>query len=116
MPRVGTEAKPATEDEHSELVSGNDERVLVVDDQAELAAVAVEYLESAGYKVNVATGASEALDLLTRQAYDLIFSDIVMPGGMNGFQLATEVERQHPEVQILLTSGFYSSGFGCERP
>ena len=116
LPRVGTEAKPATEDEHSELVSGNDERVLVVDDQAELAAVAVEYLESAGYKVNVATGASEALDLLTRQAYDLIFSDIVMPGGMNGFQLATEVERQHPEVQILLTSGFTAAASDARDP
>ena len=82
-------------------MSGNDESVLVVDDQAELAAVAAEYLALA--TTSIATGSS-ASATIARQSYDLIFSDIVMPG-KNGFQLSPPRKRDNiPE--FLLTSGF----------
>ena len=116
LPRSGVEMRRTAEDEPLELISGNGESILVVDDQEELAAVAVEYLESAGYNVKAATGASDALDLLKSEPFDLVFSDIVMPGGMNGFELATEVEKRYAEVQILLTSGFTAAASDARDP
>ena len=116
LPRSGVEIRRTAEDEPLELISGNGESILVVDDQEELAAVAVEYLESAGYNVKAATGASDALDLLKSEPFDLVFSDIVMPGGMNGFALATEVEKKYAEVRILLTSGFTAAASDARDP
>jgi PAS domain S-box-containing protein/hemerythrin-like metal-binding protein len=92
-------------------VIGGTETILVVDDEEELADVAAEYLRSAGYKVLVANSAEAAL-LLVQQMKDLalVFTDVVMPGGMNGFQFAVKIFQTRPEVKVLLTSGFAWEG------
>jgi signal transduction histidine kinase/CheY-like chemotaxis protein len=81
-------------------------RILVVDDDLPLAEATSQILLAAGYSVSVATSAHEALALLEIAPVDLVFSDIVMRGGMNGIALARAVETRFPGTAVVLTSGF----------
>ncbi len=89
---------------------------LVVDDRRELAGLSVDMLKSLGYAVDVAHSALEALgkvrSLETSQFPELLFSELIMPGGMNGFVPAREIRKQVPRIRILLTTGFASSSDG----
>lgn len=92
--------------EAGETVRGS-ERVLVVEDDPAVLAMAVETLEGLGYQVTTADTAAAALKRLRgRKAFDLLFSDVVMPGGVNGVQLAHLALRERPELKVLLTSGY----------
>jgi CheY-like chemotaxis protein len=72
--------------------------------------MAIESLEDLRYAVVVAHNAAEALEHLNGPArIDILFSDVVMPGGMNGAQLAVEARRLRPELKILLTSGYVAA-------
>ena len=81
-------------------------RILVVEDDADVAYVAVAVLEGLGHDVSHAENAPAALELLKEQTYDLVFSDIVMPGGMSGIELAESIRQTHPELPVLLATGF----------
>jgi len=86
---------------------GRSAHILVVEDNADVADVAAEMLHTFGYSVQCADQAQAALDLLGRgEPVDLLFSDVIMPGGMNGVELAEEVQRRFPKLPILLTSGY----------
>ena len=83
------------------------ETVLLVEDDEQVLGMAVESLEELHYRVIVARNAAEALaHLADRQRVDILFSDVVMPGGMNGSQLAVEAQRIRPGIKVLLTSGY----------
>ena len=84
--------------------------ILVVEDDLMLAEMASELIGEMGFAVHVAHSAKEALAVLQRSPpFDLIFSDVVMPGGMSGLELARRVRSRFPEVPILLTTGFSDS-------
>jgi signal transduction histidine kinase len=86
-------------------VSG--EVVLVVEDEPAVLEMAVESLTELGYQTLTATQASEALERLSGpERIDILFSDVVMPGGMNGVQLSVEARRLRPGLRVLLTSGY----------
>ncbi|MGE5502093.1 MAG: response regulator [Ignavibacteriales bacterium] len=90
---------------------GGTERLLVVEDDAAVLELTVEMLKSLGYQVTTATHAAEALEVLRGdEPIDLLFSDIVMPGGASGVSLAREAQVLRPEMRILLTSGFVGDG------
>jgi signal transduction histidine kinase/CheY-like chemotaxis protein len=92
--------------EPGEAVGGS-ERVLVVEDDPAVLAMAVETLEGLGYQVTTADTAAAALKRLKgRQTFDLLFSDVVMPGGVNGVQLAHLALQERPGLKVLLTSGY----------
>ncbi len=97
-------------DPHEEdMPFGNGELVLVVEDEDMLREATLKRLEALGYAVLEAASAESALELLAEgEPVDLVFSDVVMPGDMTGFDLADEVQRSFPEVAILLTSGYIS--------
>ncbi len=83
------------------------ETILIVDDEMDLAGIAGKTLDKLGYKHFIASNADEALGILkNNKNIDLVFSDVVMPGGMDGYALADEVNRLYPEIKILLASGF----------
>lgn len=81
--------------------------VLVVEDDPDVRDLAVEILEMNGYAVRSAGNGAEALSILRRERdIGLIFTDIVMPGGMNGTQLAEAALRIQPDLRILFASGY----------
>jgi CheY-like chemotaxis protein len=80
--------------------------ILAVEDDPAVAAMTRELLAELGYIVYVAHTASEALIKLSHQKVDLVFSDIVMPGAMNGIELARRVREQFPYLPVLLTTGY----------
>ena len=87
--------------------SGGAERVLMVEDQAEVGELGRTILEDLGYEVVLVNSARGALDTLARDSdFALLFTDILMPGGMNGVTLAQSVRRDYPRTAVLLTTGF----------
>jgi CheY-like chemotaxis protein len=82
-------------------------KVLVVEDDDQVAATVCAMFEELGHKPRRVSSADEALALLQAPStFDLIFSDIVMPGGRSGIDLAREVERRGLGVPLLLTTGY----------
>jgi CheY-like chemotaxis protein len=102
--------KPATsgiDGESRAPVSTGHERILVVEDKDDVRKMAVVLLDSLGYRTVATDNAATALDLLNDGAeFDLLFTDIMMPGEMNGIDLAGEVRRRFPLMPIVFTSGF----------
>lgn len=81
-------------------------RLLLVEDDAGVAAVALELLERLGLEVRAVETASQALDLLKRERFDMMLSDVVMPGGMTGIELARMCGHHYPDMRVVLTSGY----------
>jgi len=85
----------------------DNETILLVEDNHDVRAVTVRRLRNLGYTVVEAANAARAIEILGEgRAVDLVFSDVVMPGGMSGFELAQWLRDNAPSVRILLTSGF----------
>jgi PAS domain S-box-containing protein len=83
------------------------ETILVVEDDDTLREYAREILEELGYRVVEAGGGAAALDALSgEQEFDLLLTDVVMPGGINGRQLADEALRRWPRLKVLFMTGY----------
>jgi CheY-like chemotaxis protein len=92
-------------------------RVLAVDDNPDVAAFVISMLQDLGYKTEQASHAGEALLRLERgPRIDAIFSDIVMPGGMNGLDLAAIVREKYPDIAVVLASGYSDALVSYEGP
>jgi two-component system, response regulator PdtaR len=88
--------------------TGENPVVLVVEDDAILRMYAVEMIEEAGFQVTEAQDADEAIKLLeSRTDIRIIFTDIDMPGSMNGLKLAHAVAHRWPPIRIIATSGHF---------
>ena len=87
-------------------VPGHLARVLVVDDEEGLCELACMWLESMDYEVVGVDTPALALELLGSVHFDVLFSDVVMPGDMDGVALAGEATRRRPQLRVLLTSGY----------
>jgi CheY-like chemotaxis protein len=87
--------------------SGNGELVLVVEDNDAVRAATVSRIQSLGYDVLEARTGAEAIELLElSKPVALVFADIVMPGGMTGYDVAKWVRSRKPDLKVLLTSGY----------
>jgi CheY-like chemotaxis protein len=106
LPRaaIGVEAGPAIVP--AALLHGSGETVLAVEDNASLRRVVVRQLTELGYRVLEAEDAQTALRVLESEPVDLLFTDIVMPGGTSGYEIAGRVLARWPRIKIVLTSGF----------
>ncbi len=111
LPR--TEKQPAADQHH--LVDLHVERqhpegagcVLLVEDDDEVAELVAQMLQQLGYEVTRAASAAAALGALANgRQVDVVFSDIMMPGGMNGVELAREIRARRGGLPVLLTSGY----------
>jgi CheY-like chemotaxis protein len=97
----------ADSEDAPEAVPGRAERVLLVEDDSAVLALGIEMLTDLGYQVTTAPDANSALEILKRgDGVDVIFSDVVMPGGKTGVQLASEARKIRPGIKVLLTSGY----------
>lgn len=91
----------------TEVLQGGRESVLVVEDQPDIAALATAILVEHGYRVLAAPNGDVALAMLEDGAkVDLLFSDLIMPGAMNGVMLARAARKRFPNLRVLLATGF----------
>ena len=106
LPRsVKAAATVALSAEADPPMSGH-ETILVVEDDAAVRAVAAQQLKDLGYTVLEAENARAALTILQRERVDLLFTDVTMPGGVSGPDLARAATANEPGLKVLLTSGF----------
>ncbi|MFS2008628.1 PAS domain-containing protein [Azospirillum sp. CT11-132] len=98
-----TAAEPAMDEAGATRVGGH---VLVVEDDPIVALTVATALEDAGFTITRATTADEALPLLEAGGFDLLFSDVVMPGTMSGVDLARTAQRLRPDLPVVLATGY----------
>ena len=107
LPRMAANVPTVEESVASPLLlHGRGESVLVVEDNEALRRVVTRQLGELGYRVLAAENAAAGLELLDRQSVDLLLTDIVMPGGINGRELARRARQRWPGIKIVFTSGF----------
>ncbi|MBR0952723.1 PAS domain S-box protein [Bradyrhizobium canariense] len=88
-------------------ITGGNEKILIVEDDALVRQYVVTQIKSLGYAALEAANAAEALIIIDAdQDIDLLFTDVIMPGNMNGRQLADEAARRRPDLKTLFTSGY----------
>jgi signal transduction histidine kinase len=105
-----SDVKPAAT---ADVPRGSGETVLVVEDNDMIARLVATQLNSLGYEVRQAANAATALDILKAgERIDLVFADVVMPGQLDGFDLAEEVHAAWPGIKVVLTSGFPGTNHG----
>jgi CheY-like chemotaxis protein len=81
--------------------------VLVVEDNDDVRELAEQVLEMEGYAVQSAASGEQAMDLLRQGARaDLLFTDVIMPGGMNGLELVEQARALRPGLPVLVTTGY----------
>ena len=81
--------------------------MLLVEDNLEVQEIVGMLLEQLGYRVLSAQSANGALQLLASgEAVDLVFTDIIMPGELDGMALARRVKKEYPDTAVLLTTGY----------
>jgi PAS domain S-box-containing protein len=107
LPALTTKAKEAAAPAQQEIVPSGAETVLIVEDDPFVRSYAVMSLQTLGYHVIAAVDGREAMQKLQTGAHiDLLFTDIVMPGGVNGWELAGLARKTRPDLRVLLTSGY----------
>src|SRR5216684_2425685 len=106
LPRMMTEALPREVTEARPVEPAAGERVLVVEDDPAVRRIVLRQLGEFGYRVLECDRAATALELLQREPVDLLLTDIVMPGGLDGIALARMAAERWPALKIVLTSGF----------
>ena len=106
LPRMTEELQIVEGYTAAPLVHGNGETVLVVEDNTALRRVVTRQLGELGYRVLEAENAADGLRLMERQSVDLLLTDVVMPGGTDGRELARRARQRWPHIKVVFTSGF----------
>jgi CheY-like chemotaxis protein len=106
LPRAGGQAEAASE--HAAVApKGGTETILVVEDDPLVRNYVATQLSGLGYTTLAAANATEALEYIDGvKSFDLLFTDVIMPGSINGRQLADEAVRRRPSLKVLFTSGY----------
>jgi CheY-like chemotaxis protein len=115
LPRADDGEAAAPADDLAEEVASSGETVLLVEDEPLVRGHVAVVLRQFGYRVVLAADGHEALRILRGgERVDLLFTDVVMPGGLDGRQLAREAVRLRPGLPVLLTSG-YAADVGANQ-
>jgi NO-binding membrane sensor protein with MHYT domain/nitrogen-specific signal transduction histidine kinase/CheY-like chemotaxis protein len=104
--RRGAALVAAAAPSRRQALPGGSESILVVEDEESVRKIVTEQLRSLGYSVRHASNADQALDCLRAARFDLLLTDVMMPGRLNGKGLSEEVERQWPDTRIVFMSGY----------
>jgi PAS domain S-box-containing protein len=107
LPRAADGAALASQEVRDGALPRGSEKILLVEDDALVREMVMMQLGNLGYRVVSAAGASEALGVLNAErGFDLLFTDVVMPGGLNGLELADEARKICPGLRVIFTSGY----------
>jgi len=107
LPRGSTSGLRVPNQPQETLVPGKGERLLVVEDEPDLLQAMTELLQELNYEVLAATSGVEALKQVEHGLeFDLLLTDVVMPGGIGGFELARRVRALRPELPMVYMSGY----------
>ena len=107
LPPPGTGALLASDAGLAPAVQGGHETILVVEDDKLVRDYVLTQLHSLGYVTLDAANAAEALAIVEAgNEFDLLFTDVIMPGAMNGRQLTNELQKTRPGLKVLFTSGY----------
>ncbi|MGF6180720.1 PAS domain S-box-containing protein [Massilia sp. UYP32] len=106
---------PAVTSHAHDLAQIETETVLIVEDEPDLLDVASSLFLSMGYDVMTAASGSDALNLLASRDVDILFTDVVMPNGMNGIELAAYTRNNYPNVKVMLASGYPQPALKLDR-
>ncbi|MBW8815814.1 MAG: response regulator [Caulobacterales bacterium] len=107
LPASTADAEAPRRDPRTDAVVGGTEKILLVEDDATVLALTLDVLTGLGYQVTTATNAAEALQAIqSDMEIDLLFTDVIMPGGVSGLNLARAARELRPNLRVLLTSGF----------
>jgi len=108
LPTTSKQVEPATMKSAEKDVRGGSETILVVEDEAELRLLARQILECYGYRVLEGATGAEALRLWPQHAQeiDLLLTDMVMPEGISGWELAGKLRTEKPDLKVICTSGY----------
>jgi PAS domain S-box-containing protein len=109
LPRLRGEAatESAAETQTGTPARGRREKILLVEDEDGVRQFSAEVMEELGYQVFQAATAQQALDILAGEpAMKLLFTDVVLTGGINGRQLAAEIQHRRPDMLVLFTTGY----------
>lgn len=108
LPRVDDDAASAKAVDTGSLIpQGDGQVILVVEDDERVRRLTIRRIGDLGYNVIEAANAAEALDIVSKNnRIDLVFTDIVMPGGMSGYELCDALRADNPDIKIVLTSGY----------
>ncbi|WP_256737613.1 GAF domain-containing protein [Pseudomonas sp. dw_358] len=110
LPRYSGEVPSETQDPAAPWVAGSGQQVLVVDDEETVRMLVVEVLEEAGYRTLQADSGQAGLDILQSGVrVDLLITDVGLPGGMNGRQVADAARVSRPRLKVLFITGFAES-------
>jgi PAS domain S-box-containing protein len=97
---------PAVTDGGHVAVKSDTEAVLIVEDEPDLMDVASSLFISMGYDVVTAASGQEAIEVMANREVDILFTDVIMPNGINGIELATRARVERPDLKIILASGY----------
>ncbi len=106
FPVVEEERTAQTEDNRSGEIIGNNEHVLIIDDESQPRDIAVQMLQTLQYKVDAVSSGKSAIDFVQQTPVDLLVIDMLMGPGLNGRQTYEEIIRFNPEQKALVVSGF----------
>ncbi len=97
---------------HARRGDGNKGRILIVEDHPQVRTQAERVIQRLGYETQTAHDGRAALALIEAgHSFDLVFTDVIMPNGMNGKELADAIKQHAPEARFLFTSGYPSTAF-----
>jgi signal transduction histidine kinase len=107
LPKATQKTDAEVEAIQSQAIPAGTERILLVEDNEDILEVTSTMLSELGYRVWSITNGAEAIQLLrSGQEFELLFSDVVMPNGVSGVELAREARRLNKSMKVLLTSGY----------
>jgi PAS domain S-box-containing protein len=106
LPRAMAEAESMTTASPTAFALGAAETILAVEDNPGLRSLVVKQLKQLGYRCLEAESGPAALRVLEAEHVDLLFTDVIMPGGMSGYELGRAARTRWPHIKVLLTSGF----------
>jgi PAS domain S-box-containing protein len=115
VPRAELKARVTRTAEDIQPMPNSNVSILVVEDNPDVTEVTSALIKQLGYEVEVAADAEAALQRLETEKFDLVFSDIMMPGEMDGVILARTIRARYPKVPVLLCSGSFKRIEAAQR-